>query len=218
MSKQDRLHELARKRQCARWTGYDCIGDFHHGVYECEFVSPYTKSAGNPDARIMILLQDWASADRLLGPIDADAQDLGYSPSLDTNRNLMDLLYAHFGVALHDVYATNLFPFIKPGKMNANIPMVDLVRAAKEFALPQIEIVEPTLAVCLGIATFNALRSVCGLCRVSTIGQGVSSPFNCGVSQIWCQSHTGTLGRINRNRGGVDRVTDDWARMAMACH
>ena len=29
-----------------------------------------------------------------------------------------------------------------------------------------------------------------------------------------CQSHPGGLGRANRNRGGVDRVSTDWAQMA----
>jgi restriction system protein len=166
----------------------------------------------------MVLLQDWSSEERLSGPLDEDARDIGHTPSLDTNRNLQDLLFTHFGLALREIYATNLFPFIKPGPMDAEIPMADLVRAAKEFALPQIEIVEPRISVCLGLHTFNAVRAACGARRVSNIEQGVSSPFSHGVSQIWCQAHTGRLGKNNRNRGGVDRVSQDWARMAQACN
>ena len=37
----------------------------------------------------------------------------------------------------------------------------DFVRAANEFALPQIQIVEPKIVICLGLATFNALRRAC---------------------------------------------------------
>ena len=57
--KNARLLALARLRQATRWPGYKSIADYHHGVYECDFVSPYTKTAGNVDAEVMVLLQDW---------------------------------------------------------------------------------------------------------------------------------------------------------------
>jgi hypothetical protein len=58
MDKQDALLALAKLRQGTRWPGYNCIGDYHAGAYECDLVSPYTKSAGNVDAEIMVMLQD----------------------------------------------------------------------------------------------------------------------------------------------------------------
>ena len=61
MDKHAALLELAHRRQAARWPPYKYIGDYHGGAYECEFVSPYTKSAGNRDAKLMVLLQDWSS-------------------------------------------------------------------------------------------------------------------------------------------------------------
>ena len=42
--------------------------------------------------------------------------------------------------------------------MTEKIPVSDLERAAREFALPQIEIIEPDIAVCLGKDCFDALR------------------------------------------------------------
>ena len=45
MKKHKQLLELAQKRQRSRWNGYKCIGDYHGGIYECDYVSPYTKSA-----------------------------------------------------------------------------------------------------------------------------------------------------------------------------
>ena len=59
-SKKDELLQLAISRKHSRWDGYDCIGDFHGGVYECNYVSPYTIGAHNVDSPLMILLQDWA--------------------------------------------------------------------------------------------------------------------------------------------------------------
>jgi restriction system protein len=185
-------------------------------MYECDFVSPYSKSAGNVDASLMVLLQDWSCDDRLKGSPDPDAAALGYTPTLWTNRHLIELLRRHFGLGLAEIFVTNVFPFVKEGSMNARIPQKDLIRAAEEFALPQIEIVAPTIAAGLGVPAFNALRQAVGLRRVSGVAEGIESPFRFGSTEIWCQAHTGLLGSNNRNRGGVDRVNADWARMATA--
>lgn len=217
-NKRARLLELARRRQSSRWPPHRCVGDYHSGVYECDYVSPYTKSAQNVDASIMVLLQDWASDAELSGEIDTGARDLGYSPTNQTNIRLKKLLHDHLGLTLADTYATNVFPFVKLGAMNADVPMRDLVRAAAEFAIPQIEIVAPRIAVCLGKAAYNAVRRAAGRHMAKTLEEAISSPFSLGSTQVWCQAHTGSIGTNNRNKGGVDRVTADWQRMAMAHH
>ncbi len=211
-----RLLDLARKRQTTRRPGYRCIGDYHSGAYECDFVSPYTRAAHNLEATVMVLLQDWSCDDRLRGPLDPDAQILGYTPALRTNQNLAKLLRDHFGLELRDVFATNVFPFVKLGAMNAPIPLRDLVWAAQEFALPQIEIVRPRIAVCLGKRAFNAVRHAAKAGTAATLGDAIASPFFVGSTGVWCQAHTGSIGTNNRNKGGVDRVNEDWARMAAA--
>src|SRR5262245_49000192 len=104
MDKATRLLELARRRQACRWPGYKPLADYHDGAYECDFVSPYTKSAGNVDATAMIILQDWSSHDRLSADLDADAVAFGYTPSLPTNRNLARLLDVHLGLTLAETY------------------------------------------------------------------------------------------------------------------
>jgi len=76
-----------------------------------------------------------------------------------------------------------------------------MVRAARAFALPQIRIVDPMLVVCLGVATFNALREVVGGLELSrTLASAIESPFNFGNARVWCQAHTGAWGQYNRNR------------------
>lgn len=61
MNKRAALKRLAIKRRNSRWEPYKCIGDYHGGKYECNLVSPYTKTAGNVDSEIFVLLQDWSS-------------------------------------------------------------------------------------------------------------------------------------------------------------
>jgi restriction system protein len=213
MDKTTRLLELARRRQASRWLGYQPLIDYHSGVYECDHVSPYTKSAANVDATVMVILQDWSSHDRLIGERDADAIAHGHTPSLPTNRNLKRLLSVHFGISLAETYGTNLFPFIKSGGLSSAIPTRDLERAAREFALPQIDIVAPRVAVCLGLQTFNALRRGLGMVVMPTIDVAIGTPFSRGNTRIWCQAHPGALGQNGRNRGGVDRVSRDWTAM-----
>jgi restriction system protein len=211
------LGALAAIRRNARWPRYKCIGDYHGGAYECDFVSPYTKSAGNVDATLMVLLQDWASDDVLRRPLLRDRITLGHDSSVRTNQRLQRLLHQHFLLELEQVYATNLFPFVKLGTKNAPIPLQDLVRAAREFALPQIEIVRPRLVACLGKATFDAIAVAAGGRRTESLEHAieVASPLQIGKTQVWCQAHTSQQGTNNRNRKGVDQVERDWARMAL---
>ncbi len=212
MDKRKALINLARKRQRARWTGYKNLRDYHRGAYECLHVSPYTKSAGNVDSAIMVFLQDWTSDESIRRGIDEDCIRLGYTPSLPTNRNLIRLLQTHFGVLLREIYATNLFPFIKPRHMGNAIPRRDLLRAAEDYALPQIRIVQPKLVICLGLPTFNALREACGHSRVYPLAVAIRSPFSFDGARIWCQAHTAGQGQAMRN-AARSKVPGDWRRM-----
>src|SRR5438067_2373110 len=197
MSKRAELLALARLRQATRWSGFKCIGDYEGGAYECDFVSPYTKTAGNINAEIMVMLQDWSSDGSLSKGFDEDSATLGYSRHVVTNQNLIRRLDETFGLTLPDIYATNLFPFIKLGLMNASIPRRDLIRAAHDFAIPQIRIVNPQLVICLGVNTFNALRRVCGASQWLSRASAIEAPFALPGTdtRIWCQAHTGLQGQ-----------------------
>ena len=212
MDKATLLQALARKRQHSTWPGYKNIGDYYKGAYECMHVSPYTKSAGNVDSQILIFLQDWSSDEALKNGFDAETAKLGYTPRLPTNRNLVRLLNTHFGRRLEDVFVTNLFPFIKPSHIGQTIPRGDLVRAAQEFGLPQIQAVQPDLVICLGLSTFNGIREACDESPIYPLATAIQSPFLFGGAQIWCQAHTGGRGQAMRNTG-TQKVPTDWDRM-----
>lgn len=231
--KQAMLLALAKKRQKDSLEGYvqRCtnLSDHREGKYECDHVSPYTKSAGNVDAGVMIFLQDWASEDFMLKPVCAETIKWGFTPGRATNTNLIGLLENHFDLSLKKVYVTNLFPFIKPGAMNAAIPIRDMLRAAGEYGLPQLKIVSPRLAICIGLNTFRALviasraepavlprtllrDAIVRSPSIATMNSPCTDPQSYKQVLIWCQAHTGPLGRANA--GGAAPVNDNWARMA----
>jgi hypothetical protein len=211
-----KLELLAKARSEARWgPDYNQVADFHGGIYESRHITPYTRGACNCDAEFMILLQDWCSAEFLSGPVDQNLIRLGRDPTLPTNINLVKLLRT-LNVDLHDTYGANLFPFIKVGGMSAHIKRSDLQRAAIDYAVPQVSIVQPRVLICLGLSVFQAMQFATGNTVSRSVAKGIDSPFKFEKSWVWLQAHTGRLGRINRNRGGIDRVSSDWERMAAA--
>ena len=211
MSKRERLVELARHRRENVPPGYRGIGEYHSGAYECDFVSPYTKSAQNLDADVMLVLQDWCSDRFLRKPVDSELVSLGHKPQLRTNRKLKKLLDTCLGTGLERTYATNLFPFIKPGAMSTRVPARALTEAASSYTVPEIELVEPEFVVCLGWDVYRAIRRSRGLPPAGKLEEAIEeSPVRIGDSEVWAQSHP-----ANRNRG-VDRVAEDWRRMSAA--
>lgn len=214
-AKHHQLRDLARRRQEARWEGVSQVGDYHDGFYESEHVSPYTRSAGNVDADVFLMLQDWSSRAWLLRhPNDHDVRRLGYSPQLLTNQNLIGLLEARLDRTLAQTYATNLFPFIKDGGLSAPVQDAQILQAAKMFALPQVRIVGPKLVVCLGQATGNATRRACGLHPAPDLATAIASPFDYAGARYWTQAHPGYFGQLVRNKADRGQVAKDWTLMA----
>ena len=183
IDKKQELLELAKLRKKTRYDGYNSIADYENGFYECDYVSPYSKSAHNINADVFIILQDWSSDENMHG-ICKETNRLGYTPSVGTNIKLISLLKEHLFLELKDTYATNLFPFIKMGGMSANIPIRDMRKSAKEFTLPMIEIIKPKIAIALGRKTFNALFDSCEEKLKST-----ESSFIYGTTKIFHQPH-----------------------------
>lgn len=212
------LKKLTSKRKIYTPLGYKDVSDYHCGAYDTGHLSPLSKSASNLDAKVMCILQDWCSDELLNGPFDVELQSLGYKSTLPTNRNLKSLLKQKLGISLEHTFTTNLFPYIKKGNMSAKIPDNLLDWAGEFFALPQIKIICPRITVCFGLSVYNSIRKASGLEKVKTLEAAILTPFKIDEIAVWAQSHPGALGKANRNRGGVDRVSSDWKEMAKYLH
>jgi uracil-DNA glycosylase len=108
------LLKLVRKRQADTLDGYS-REYFHFRDFDCEcdHVVPWTISACNVDADLMLIAQDWAS-EEFLKVLDQDQlqlqRKLGQFPALPTNRNIKALLTEHMKVSFGDTYATDVLP------------------------------------------------------------------------------------------------------------
>lgn len=183
MTKEKELLALARLRQNTRYDGYKTIADYVNGYYECDYVSPYSKSANNINADVFVVLKDWSSDDNLHGKCP-ETNKLGYTPSVRTNIKLINYLKKFLDLDLKDTYTTNLFPFIKMGDMSAQIVRKDMRRAAKDFTIPMIEIIRPKIVIALGGETFNALWHGCVDKKEVT-----QSSFKYGNAKVFHQPH-----------------------------
>jgi restriction system protein len=212
--KEAALKSLANERKNDRQTElsrtYHQVGDFHNGIYDLHnHVSPWSNSACNVNSKVMIIAQDWSSEEILSKP--PKNPDLGYDPTLPTNINLQLLLKEFFNLEFKDTYATNLFVFVKAGGISSKIPMKDMVYSAKKYAIPQIEIVNPDLILCLGKQTFTTLCKALEL-EQPAFKTAASHPVAYRNSVIFGIPHTGGLG--TKNAGGFSNVKKIWADIA----
>ena len=213
-NKHQKLFELAQKRQTTSRAGFLNLRDFHAGFYECPFVSPWSISACNIESSIMIVGEDWIGADTLAGPKRTDVAKLGYDPQFPTNINLFGLLGRHFQVQFSDVYATNLFPLIKPGNSSASISAGDLDWATSDFLVPQIEALSPKLIICLGVTVVRRRRKCAHLPMGANLQGLIEDPFDFLGARIEVVAHTGALGMNGRGRQQVEK---DWQQLSMRC-
>jgi hypothetical protein len=146
---------LAAKRVAAQCSPHKQPEDFGYNFRR--WVSPYTKGAHRLGG-IAVVLQDWASADSLAGPLNPAIQLQGRTPTLLTNVRLEHLLEQVFGLRLAEVYATNAFPFVKAGGISAHLRMGEVRDAASEFAIRELELAKPTVVLALGAVAHAVLR------------------------------------------------------------
>jgi uracil-DNA glycosylase len=207
------LLKLAKRRQTESLPPHFNVADFHNGYYECDYVSPWSISAHNLNASLMLVGQDWSSSERLTLPVDEEQRRLGQTWGLPTNKNLRRLLESHLQLKFENTYATNLFPFIKCGSLNARIPTDHLRYCARHYTIPEIRIVAPAMVMCLGQRTFAAIRSELGLPTIPWVkAREPSGHTLIDEIEIYGTPHPGGFGI--KNAGGPAKVDEIWARLA----
>jgi len=154
--------KLAARRADEPYDGYLQPEDFGYDFRD--WICPYTKGA-HAIGSIAVVLQDWGGSEDFAGKLHASREtvgiaELGRDPSFKTNKRLETLLRHFFDCSIADVYATNVFPFIKEGKRSAPIPDEDLERSAEEFTVKELEIARPEKVLALGRKPQNALTAV----------------------------------------------------------
>jgi hypothetical protein len=94
MDKHAALAQLVALRRSEEHESFFVLHRFDGGAWDCDYVVPWTKSAQNVDAKLMIIGQDWASEDFLRNPKNNEPdrvalrKQLGQDPCLATNQNI----------------------------------------------------------------------------------------------------------------------------------
>lgn len=124
-----------------------------------DWISPYTKGACATGG-VAVVLQDWASADKLGEGVHPEIQRLGRDPEIRTNAVLSYVLGQVFNLTIEDVYGTNVFPYVKAGSMSGRIVMKAMYETAEAFTKPELALANPSIVLALGKAPAAALRRV----------------------------------------------------------
>jgi len=211
MTKKENLKKLALQRKSFCFDGFRKISEFQGGAFDIEdYVSPWSIGAHNFDADVMLIGQDWASSKWLSNPKNLNFAALGKDPNLMTNRNLDEYL-SYFGLNFSDTYATNAFVFVKEGNMSAKIAKKFLRDSIKDFLLPQIDIVNPKMIICLGAETYNAVRRENSYSEIKvSSGQETAMPYM--GADVYGANHTG--GHGTKNAGGKESAQKQWQILA----
>ncbi|MBD3330274.1 hypothetical protein GF354_01955 [Candidatus Peregrinibacteria bacterium] len=143
---------------------------------------------------------------KLSQPFDQEIAEIGFKPNLITNKNLSKLLKTTFGLNLSDIFITNLFPYIKPGNMNSNIPQKNFDKAFKEFCLPQIDIITPSLVICCGKKVYSSANK-----HLNNSSNNQNQSFIYNSTLFYFQYHPSPLS-VNRNVG-IKQAQKAWAKM-----
>ncbi|WP_213773579.1 hypothetical protein [Bradyrhizobium sp. dw_78] len=217
MDKKTALAQLVGRRRSEEHETFFVLHRFAEGAWDCDYVTPWTKSAQNIEAKLMIIGQDWSSEEALQNPIHntpdrvALRKQFGQDPHLPTNRNLKRWL-KFFDVKWEETYATNVSIFIKPAKISAPVSMSVLTRCARDYTVPQLRIVKPLMAICLGSKTFNSVRGALGKApmKLRDALQPNSHTIEDGI-EVYGVPHAGGLGLAAY--GGYAKVDPIWQQL-----
>jgi restriction system protein len=218
MDKHAALAQLVALRRSEEHETFFVLHRFDDGAWDFDYVVPWTKSAQNVDAKLMIIGQDWASEDFLRNPKNNEPdrvalrKHLGQDPCLATNQNIKRWLN-FFDIKWEQTYATDVSIFIKPEKMTAKVPMAVLERCARRYTVPQLMIVKPVMVICLGSNTFNAVRRALGEAPMR-LRDALRPNAHTTVegTEIYGVPHAGGLGLAAY--GGYAQVEPIWQQLA----
>lgn len=193
------------------------LGDFYNGLYDFDdHVVPYSKSAGNLEAEVMFVGQDWASEDFLNqeNP-DMVQYEKGHDPRLPYNKLFFRILEDFFNIKFKDTYSTDAFVFIKPGNMGTKIHHHDMYLSAREYVMPQIDIIKPKTVICIGGSTHTALRKIFGLPYKAVKSSLDDEPIVYNKTKIIVGTHLGA--RATSSLGGLTEQMRIWENIAIRC-
>jgi uracil-DNA glycosylase len=226
MSKHHALAELVRLRRKDSYPNMIALHEFEGGRWDLDYavplVVPWTKSACNLDAKLMIIAQDWASERYLMNPNnrtlwrDMLRTHFGQDPHLQTNRNVRKLLRC-FGIKWRDTYATDVSVFIKPGNMTEDVPAALMRHCAVQYTIQQMRIVQPRMVLCLGTKTFNSIRYALERppLKMTEASRAVSHTVDDKSKvciEVFGVPHTGGAGFAAC--GGMQRILPIWQALA----
>ena len=210
----------------------------------CEEINLWTywQGRGSLDAKIMLVGQDWGS------PADASDHYMAQFAEINagsrssywldgasiTDNNLIKLLSSigydvSSGASWNpDLFFTNLVLGYRNKGFSGNFN-TRWLKENKQFYFRLVNIIEPTVIICLGRQTFRGVMMAFDrrikIGNYNTFITGKNNPVEVTLSSgqkayVFAEAHCGAMGTLNRSRlkdpdgiNGIELQVKDWARI-----
>jgi len=207
---------LVNKRKTFQFTELLNPSEIEGGKYDDNHVELWAKWLGCLDAKIMLVGKDFGGL-RFFKEFKG-----GCDPNSVTNQKLIKLfseLDIDIGTPLNPninapVFLTNcIFGIINSEAKGSNtISSVSKKESTKEFLLPLINIVNPSIIIAMGMEAYECVSNAFQIPREKTLRQAVElSPYKLTDSKLlFPVFHCGGLGLRNRS---FDKQINDWLKI-----
>jgi len=207
---------VSARRACRRCMGLVNASAVRNGEFDSAEIGPWTRWLGDLSARVLIVGQDWGDRRSFE---KQEGRDVAHSA---TNRMLRELL-ASIGVQVPDVgvaagpsgvFLTNAVLCFKDQGCQGPVRDEWFRTCGTAFLRPLIELLSPTVVICLGERAYGAVLSSYGLpaqtsWRAAVEGPGTPLPKGPTAFAVY---HCGR--RILNTHRKRDPQFRDWQRIA----
>jgi len=213
---EDYVNLVALRKSCRCCAGLTNPADVREGHFDSDEIGPWSRWQGNLAARLMVVGQDWGDTNYYIRHSGVEG------PNNPTNTALANLLVSIEiaigppGAAIGQdvVFFTNAILCLKSGGLQA--PVQDVwFRNCALYLQKQIEIVQPSVVVGLGVRPFRSVLRSFGLPvprgphrKVVEDPEGTLLPNG---SRLFAVYHCGA--RIRNSLRDMDAQLNDWARI-----
>jgi len=191
------------------------------GVYDCDHIGAWTRWAGNLDAEVIIVGQDFSELDFFRSHQGHPSTGANIS---STNRNLIRLIQEGLGfdIAPYEIgretksplFFTNSVLCIKPGKASDPLKQSWANQCCKKFLKPLVEtIIRPKAVITLSTTAYKGVKSAFGIKASNALRdvvgseEGISLNGSCVLFPMY---HCGGLGLVNRK---FSSQLEDWEKV-----
>lgn len=202
--------DLVRARKvCRLCDGLTNPASCADGIYDGDYIGPWSQWQGSLTAVMMIVGQDWGDTAYYIKQRGRDDE------SNATNKMLVELVRST-GLEMNSVFLTNAILCLKEGGLQAPVREQWFANCGPRFLKPTIELIKPKVLVTLGEWAYRSVQKLYSLPPLpfrKTVDrqEGFQLPHDVLFFPMY---HCGR--RILNTHRSIEKQMEDWKRIKLA--